>query len=163
MLTLILIIIASLFQVAGLAGCVLPWLAGPPLNFLGLILLCLAKGWHIFSPSSLIILGGLTLFTVIMDYVLPIAGAKKFGSSKRGFWGAFLGMILGVLFFPPFGLIIGAFIGAILGELSAGKQNQQALKAGWGVFLGFFLSMIFRLLVSGMITFFFIRALIKIL
>jgi len=163
MLALILIIIASLLQIAGLAGCVLPWLAGPPLNYLGLILLYLARGWQTSSPTSLIILGGLTLLTVILDYVLPVAGAKKFGSSKRGFWGAFLGMIVGAFFFPPFGLIIGAFIGALLGEIFAGKQNQQAIKAGLGVFLGFFLSMIFRLLVSGMITFFFIKALIKIL
>jgi len=44
MLDTVLIVISALLQLVGLAGCVLPWLAGPPLNFLGLILFCLAKG-----------------------------------------------------------------------------------------------------------------------
>ncbi len=53
MLDIVLIIVGALLQIVGLAGCVLPWSAGPPFNFLGLILLCLAKGWDTFSPSFL--------------------------------------------------------------------------------------------------------------
>jgi uncharacterized protein YqgC (DUF456 family) len=158
MFDIILIIFGLLLQIVGLAGCVLPWLAGPPFNFLGLILLCLAKGWDTFSPTFLIVMGGLTLLTVILDYVLPMAGARKFGSTKRGFWGAFLGMIIGVVWFPPFGMIIGAFLGAVAGEISAGKRDAEAMKAGWGVFLGVITALILKLLVSGIMTFFFVKA-----
>jgi len=157
MLDIVLIVIGFLLQFVGLAGCLLPWLAGPPFNFLGLILLCLAKGWDTFSPAFLIAMGALTLLTLVLDYVLPMAGAKKFGSTKRGFWGAFFGMVIGVVLFPPFGMIIGAFLGAVTGELTAGKKNAEALKAGWGVFLGVITALILKLLVSGIMTFFFIK------
>lgn len=160
MLDIVLVVIGSLLQLVGLAGCFLPWLAGPPFNFLGLIFLCLAKGWDTFSPAFLIVMAALTLLTMILDYVLPIAGAKKYGSTKRGFWGAFLGMVIGVLFLPPFGMIIGAFIGAVVGELSAGKKNVEAMRAGWGVFLGVFIALTFKLVVSGIMIFFFVKALI---
>ncbi len=155
----VLIILGALLQIVGLAGCVLPWIAGPPFNLLGLVLLCLAKGWETFSPSFLIIMAALTLLTVVTDYALPLAGAKKFGSSRRGFWGSFVGMFIGVFFFPPFGLVIGAFLGAVLGELSAGKMQSEALKAGWGVFAGVMVSLIFKVIVSGLMTFSFFRAL----
>lgn len=157
MLDIVLIVFGFLLQFVGLAGCLLPWLAGPPFNFLGLILLCLAKGWDTFSPAFLIAMGALTLLTVVLDYVLPMAGAKKYGSTKRGFWGAFFGMVIGIILFPPFGMIIGAFLGAVTGEVTAGKKNTEALKAGWGVFLGVITALILKLLVSGIMTFFFIK------
>jgi hypothetical protein len=160
MLDIVLVVIGSLLQLVGLAGCFLPWLAGPPFNFLGLIFLCLAKGWDTFSPAFLIVMAALTLLTMILDYVLPIAGARKYGSTKRGFWAAFLGMVIGVLFLPPFGMIIGAFIGAVVGELSAGKKNVEAMRAGWGVFLGVFVSVVLKLVVSGIMIFFFVKALL---
>lgn len=160
MLEVVLVVIGSLLQLVGLAGCFLPWLAGPPFNFIGLIFLCLAKGWDTFSLAFLILMAVLTLLTMILDYALPITGARKYGASKRGFWGAFIGMVLGVLFFPPLGMIIGAFIGAVVGELSAGKKNVEAMRAGWGVFLGVFVSLVFKVVVSGIMTFFFVRALV---
>jgi hypothetical protein len=157
---IILILLGALFQLVGLAGCVLPMLAGPPFNFIGLILLSIAKGWEPFSPGFLILMGGLTALTLILDYALPLAGTRRFGASKRGFWGAFIGMAAGVLFFPPFGLILGAFAGAVAGELSAGKERSAALRAGWGVFAGLMASVAVKLVVSGIMTFYFVRALL---
>lgn len=159
MFNVILIIVGLVLQIVGLAGAVLPWLAGAPFNFAGLILLCLAKGWDTFSPTFLIVMGALTLLTMALDYVLPLVGARKFGSTKRGFWGAFFGMFIGVVLFPPFGMIIGAFLGAVAGELLAGKGDSAALRAGWGVFLGVISALILKLLVSGLMTFYFIKAL----
>ncbi|MCR4409858.1 MAG: DUF456 domain-containing protein [Candidatus Saccharicenans sp.] len=161
MLNVILIIAGAILQLLGLAGCVLPVLAGPPLNFVGLLLLGLARGWKIFSPSLWLILVGITLITVILDYLLPIGGARKYGSTKWGTWGAFLGMLVGVFFFPPLGLIIGAFFGAVVGELLAGKENREALRTGWGIFIGYFVSMLLKLVASGVMTFFFIKVLVR--
>ena len=155
----ILIILGAVLQLVGLAGCVLPWLAGPPFNFVGLILLSIAKDWEPFSPAFLFIMGGLTVLTMVLDYAMPLAGARRFGASKRGFWGAVIGMLAGAFLFPPFGLILGAFLGAVVGELTAGKEERSALRAGWGVFVGTMAAMATKLIVSGVMTFFFIRAL----
>ena len=157
---LVLIILGALLQLAGLVGCILPWLAGPPRNFIGLILLSVAKGWKPFSPTFLVIMGGLTVLTMVLDYAMPLAGARRFGASKRGFWGAVIGMLVGAFVFPPFGLILGAFVGAVVGELSAGKEEKSALRAGWGVFVGTMAAMAVKLVVSGIMTFYFVRALL---
>ena len=45
----------------GLVGCVLPWLAGPPFNFVGLILLTIAKDGKQFSPGFMILMGVLMI------------------------------------------------------------------------------------------------------
>jgi len=160
MLEVILLIAGSLLQLLGLAGSLLPVLAGPPLNFLGLILICLARGWDTFSPRLLIGLAALTIISVFLDYFLPVRGARRYGSTRWGSWGAFLGLLIGVFFFPPFGLIIGALAGAIIGELLAGQGERAAMKAGWGVFLGYFTSLVIRLIASGLMTFFYFKALI---
>jgi len=157
---IIFIILGALLQLIGLAGCVLPWLAGPPFNFAGLILLSVARDWNVFSPKFLVIMGALTALTMVLDYAMPLMGARRFGASKRGFWGAFLGMIAGAFAFPPFGLILGAFAGAVIGEMSAGKDQAGALRAGWGVFVGTMAAMTVKLIVSGVMTFYFVRALL---
>ncbi|HNQ79658.1 MAG: DUF456 domain-containing protein [Acidobacteriota bacterium] len=156
----LLIVLGGVLQAAGLAGCVLPVMAGPPLNFAGLILLDWARGWNSFSPAFLVVMGLLTAGSMILDYVLPLSGTKRYGSSKRGFWGAFIGMAAGVFAFPPLGIIIGAFLGAVIGELAAGKESPAALRAGWGAFIGFLLAMGFRLALSGVMTFAFVLKLL---
>ncbi|MFW6159850.1 MAG: DUF456 domain-containing protein [Acidobacteriota bacterium] len=155
----ILIVLGIIFLIIGLAGCILPWLAGPPFSFVALILLSIAKKWQAFSTEFLLAMGLLTALAMALDYIVPALGAKKYGASKYGFWGAFLGLVAGVILFPPFGLIIGAFGGAFLGEILAGKNESDALRAGLGVFVGVIFGIAFKLAVSGIMTFYFIKAL----
>ncbi|MCJ7582863.1 MAG: DUF456 domain-containing protein [Candidatus Aminicenantes bacterium] len=157
---ILLVILACFFIILGLMGCVIPGLLGPPFSFLALILLSIAKKWEPFSPTFLIIMAVVTVLVTSVDYVFPAIGAKKYGSSKAGLWGAVLGMILGILFFPPFGMIMGAFLGAVLGEIISGKPSQEALKAGWGVFFGIMMAILFKLIASGIMTFYFVKALL---
>ena len=156
---LILIIIGFIFVIIGLIGCVIPGVPGPPFNFLALVLLSIAKHGEPFSLNFLILMAALTIVVTALDYVVPTAGAKKFGASKLGFWGAILGMLIGIIFFPPLGMIIGAFIGAVVGEMLIGKPSYDALKAGWGVFMGVMLGILLKLIASGIMTFYFVKAL----
>jgi hypothetical protein len=103
----------------------------------------------------------LTIVVTVLDYVVPAAGAKKFGASKSGFWGAVIGMLVGIIFFPPLGIIIGAFLGAIVGEMIVGKQTHDAIKAGWGVFVGVMFGMLLKLIASGVMTFYFVKGLFR--
>ena len=156
---IVLIIIAFICVIVGIIGCFVPGIAGPPFSFASLILLSIAKRWEPFSATFLIAMAVLTVVVTGLDYLLPAVGAKKYGASKYGFWGAIIGMILGILFVPPLGMIIGAFIGAIAGEMLIGKQGDNALRAGWGVFIGVMLGVFLKLITSGIMTFYFVKAL----
>ena len=74
---------------------------------------------------------------LLVDFVAGAAGTKKYGGGVWGIGGAIIGAIAGLLLFPPFGLILGPLVGAILGELIGGKSSEDAVRAGWGSFVGF--------------------------
>ncbi len=156
---IILIILGFICLIIGIIGCVVPGLAGPPFSFLALILISIAKRWEPFNPAFLIGMAVVTIIVTALDFIVPAAGAKKYGASKFGFWGAIIGMIVGIVYLPPLGMIIGAFIGAFVGELLIGKQSSAALKAGWGVFIGVMFGILLKLIASGVMTFYFIKAL----
>ena len=150
-----LIIAGSLCMILGIAGSILPVLPGPPLSFLGLILIHLTTKID-FSSKFLITWGIIAILVSILDYVIPIWGTKFFGGSKYGIWGSMAGLLMG-LFFPPVGLIIGPFIGAVAGEIIAGNKDN-ALKAGLGSFVGFLAGTVVKLLVSLIMLYYFITA-----
>ncbi len=135
---IVLIILGFVLLLTGLVGCVLPVLPGPPISFVGLVLLWWARGWEAesFGWPAVIVLALLSIVVTIVDMVVPVWGAKKYGASKSGIWLSVLGMLVGMIFFPPFGMLIGAFAGALAGELLVGKREGEAAKAAWGVFVG---------------------------
>jgi hypothetical protein len=155
----ILIGLGIIFMITGIFGCVLPLLPGPPLNYIGLLLLHFTAGYQ-FSNRFLVIWGIVTVVVYALDYVIPVWGTKKFGGSKRGVWGSMIGLIAGMFFFPPFGIIIGPFAGAVIGELTAGKDSKAALKSGFGSFVGFLTGTILKLIASGIMTWYFAKELI---
>lgn len=159
-MTILLIALGLLISLAGLVGCILPVIPGPPLSYLGLIILSFAQGWEPFSATFLIVMAGITLAVTVLDYVIPALGAKKYGASRAGVWGSVFGMIAGIIFFPPFGMLIGAFAGAVLGEMAAGREDVRALKAGWGVFVGTVMAMALKLAASGAMLYYYVKAII---
>ena len=154
---ILLIVLGLFFMVAGLAGCILPLIPGPPLSFFGLIILSFAKNWEPFSFPFLIVMAGLTMLVTVLDYIVPAAGARKYGASKSGVWGSIIGMLAGLFFFPPWGMLLGALAGALAGELLAGRKGKSVLKAGWGVFVGNMAAIGLKLALSGTMFFFYVK------
>jgi len=148
-----------ILMTVGILGCVLPLLPGPPMNYLGLLLLHFTTAYQ-FSNRFLLIWGIITIAVVALDYIIPVWGTKRFGGSKRGIWGSVFGLIAGIFFFPPLGIIIWPFVGAVIGEITAGKDSKAALKSGFGSFAGFLTGTILKLIVSGMMTWHFVKELI---
>lgn len=153
-----LIIVGFILIVIGLIGCLIPGLPGPPLSYLGVIIQQLRPGENPFTIKFLVIWGLITLGVSLLDYLLPIFGTKKFGGSRQGVYGSVAGLLIGLFFFPPLGIIIGPFLGAFLGELISGKQPGEALKAGFGSFIGFLTGTATKLVVSGILTYHFIQS-----
>ena len=155
---IVLIILGAIISIVGIVGCIIPALPGPPLNFIALLIIGAAKHWQPFDSKFIFIMLAITIVVTALDYVIPIMGAKKYGATKAGIWGSILGMIVGMIFFPPFGLIVGTFVGAIIGEMIIGKQSSDAIKAGWGTFIGSILGILLKVTASGVMTFYYFKA-----
>jgi len=153
-----LLALAIVLMIAGIAGCLLPVLPGPPLSYLGLVVLHFTRFADV-SKNLFIILAVVAIVVTVIDYVVPIWGTRRFGGSKYGIRGATVGLIIG-LFLGPLGIIIGPFIGAVVGELIFKDDIKYALKAGFGSLLGFLTGVGLKLAASLLITFYFVRALV---
>ena len=154
----VLLCLAIVMMIVGIAGCLLPVLPGPPLTYLGLVVLHFTK----FGPVStklFIILGVVAIVVTVIDYIVPIWGTRQFGGSKYGMRGAAVGLVIG-LFLGPFGIIAGPFIGAVVGELLFKDDIKYALKAGFGSLLGFLTGVGLKLAASLLMTFYFVKTLI---
>jgi uncharacterized protein YqgC (DUF456 family) len=140
-------IIGFILIIAGLLGSFLPILPGPPISFIGLLLLYYLGG-ATFSSTILIVYAVLSGVLLLLDYYLPIWATKKFGGSKAGQWGATIGVLLG-LFAGPWGIVLGPLVGAYVGELLAGRKNQDAWKSAKGALLGFLLGTGIKIMLIG--------------
>lgn len=145
-----LLIVAFLFLLIGIIGCIVPGLPGTPISYAGLWI-AQATNRVDFSWQFLLIWGIVVVVISVLDYVVPAWGTKKFGGSSWGVWGSTIGVFIG-LFFGAIGVIVGPLVGAILGELIAGKQLGAALKAGWGSFVGILFSTVIKLIACGLMT-----------
>lgn len=140
---IVLIVIAFLLVIIGIAGCILPALPGPPLAYGGLLLLYLT-GQVTFSTAQLISWLVLIIILQVLDYLTPMLGSKYSGGSEYGNRGCIAGTLVG-MFFMPWGIIAGPFMGAVIGELLGGNDFPHALRAGIGSFIGFVFSVLLKL------------------
>ncbi|MCA9364335.1 MAG: DUF456 domain-containing protein [Candidatus Moranbacteria bacterium] len=87
---------------------------------------------------TIIALGLAVVAVQIFEYLAGAYGAKRYGSSRWGIYGAVIGGMVGAVLFNIPGLMIGIFArGAVPGLLFAGKGMRQSLEIGWGGVLGF--------------------------
>lgn len=153
------ITLGVVLTIGGIVGCIIPFLPGPPLNYAALLVAYFALD-EPFTRKFLVVWLVLTIIVTLLDYYVPIWGTRKFGGSKSGIWGSTIGLIIGLFFFPPFGMIIGPFIGAVAGELLSGKNTEHAFRSGFGSFIGFIAGTVMKLAVSSIMGFYFFRAVI---
>ncbi len=155
---ILLIIIAGLFLIVGFIGCILPVIPGVTLSYIGILILHMTKTVQ-FSNSFLIFWVIIVVLIQVLDYLIPIWGTKKFGGSRKGVLGSTLGIIVGI-FFGPWGIILGPFVGAFIGEMMANKTKREALKAAFGSFIGIVFGTISKLIVAGMLIYYYVVALV---
>ncbi|MCR5532284.1 MAG: DUF456 domain-containing protein [Paludibacteraceae bacterium] len=147
---ILLLVIAFVLMLIGIIGCIVPGLPGTPIAYAGLWVAQATERVD-FSWKFLLIWGIVVIVVSALDYIVPAWGTKQFGGTKWGAWGSTIGVFVG-LFFGAIGVIIGPLVGAIIGELFAGKQLEQAIKAGWGSFIGILFGTIIKLVACGLMT-----------
>jgi uncharacterized protein len=151
--------IAILLMAAGLLGTILPIFPGTTIILVAAVLHRImlgptkSIGWRAITVLVL-----LTLISYALDFAGSFWGARRFGASKWGMFGATIGAIVGI-FFGIIGLFVGPVIGAIAGEFVAGKRMIAAGRAGWGSLMGTLGGMIAKLIIAlTMIVFFLMTA-----
>lgn len=135
---ILLIILSLLCALVGLLGAVLPALPGPTLAFVGMLLLFFCKDAGI-SVIALSVSAFFLAVVTLLDYLMPMWLAKLTGGTKKGIWGAGIGMLVG-LFFMPLGLLLGPFFGALIGEIASGTSLKKAFGVSFMSFVAFMLT-----------------------
>ena len=134
----------------GIIGCIVPGLPGTPIAYLGLWIAQATERVD-FSWQFLLVWGIVMIAVSALDYIVPAWGTKHYGGTKYGVWGSTIGVFVG-LFFGAAGVILGPLVGAVLGEMLSGKALAEALKAGWGSFVGILFGTVIKLICCGLMT-----------
>lgn len=133
----------------GVVGAFVPAMPGTGFVFLGALIHGLMTDFEPLTVKVLLLLGVMALAAWAGQYVITALGSKKFGSTKYGVVGAFVGLMAGLLLPIPGGVFLGSFLGAFLGEIIfAMKDMQEALKAGFGALVGLLFSLFFEFFVA---------------
>lgn len=143
---------------------------GLPGNFILLALALLVAwlgGFQAVGWLALLVMAALVVLAEVVEALLGSAMAKRFGASWWGVGGAFVGGIAGVLLgsavLPIIGSLVGAFLGAAVGAVlleawHLRRVDQDALRAGWGAFLGKLLASLLKVSIGmGIVVFIVIR------
>ncbi len=134
----LIIIFCYLLLVIGLFGTFLPVLPGLLISFAGILLY--KFGTNTEMPMMYIwVFGALTLLSIVLSYVIPARTNRKYGGTRWGSIGSFIGTIIGLIWIPiPFGFLIGMLLGVFVGELLHDvNDKKKALNSVKGAFFGF--------------------------
>jgi uncharacterized protein YqgC (DUF456 family) len=164
-LAVVLLALLHLAVLAGLAAVVLG-LSG---NFI-LLGLALAVAWiggfeHL-GFGLLLVLLGLALLGELVEMLLGVVVARRFGATRWGMIGTFIGGLvgaaLGTAWLPIVGSLIGAiagaFGGAFAGEMLRGRRARESARAGTGALVGRVAATAFKLVIGFAIAFFTLKA-----
>lgn len=150
------ITLGILLCIVGIAGSLLPLLPGPPVAFVGLLVQQL-RDPDPFSSRFLWIWAGIVVVSLVLDYLIPVWGTKKFGGTRYGAWGCTLGFLL-AFWMGPWGVIIGPFLGAFTGEMIAGQDAHRSFKSAVGSFIGFLMGSFLKLVICFFMLYYIIHS-----
>jgi uncharacterized protein YqgC (DUF456 family) len=133
----------AIILIAGLVGCLMPVLPGPPLVWLGILYYAWRTNWEQVSIPTLVLLLVLAMAASTSNLWLGALGAKKTGASGWATLASFGGGVIGMIFMGGLpGLLIGS-VGAIAAvEYYRHRDWNLVLKAGSGYLAGYLLSML---------------------
>ncbi len=154
---IIIYIFSGVLLLVGLIGCLLPIIPGPPLSYIGLLLLQLTENPP-FSDDFLTTWFIATAIVQVLDYIVPTYGTKKYGGSRAGVTGSIIGLVAGLFLFPPIGIILGPMVGALVGELMIGRNTKEAGRSAWGSFIGFLFGTVIKLAACSVMLYYFAKA-----
>ena len=143
-----LLLISLLIMVVGLIGTVVPGLPGMPLILGGIALYSLGSGFSVIGVPQFLGLLVLGAIGIGLNFLGNLIGARKFGASRIGLLGAFVGLVIGLFALGPFGIVFGPLLGAVAAELLQGRAAHEALRSGFGVLIGYVVGSLAEVLIA---------------
>lgn len=134
---IILFAVSMIIMIAGMLGIVLPILPSIPLIWFGAFFYAVFTGFSEITWKLLLLFALLTVFSIVIENIGNVYGARRFGATKWGIAGSILGSVAGFFWAGAIGLIVGPVIGTIIFEMIGGKNYAGAMKSGLGNFIGF--------------------------
>ena len=145
---IIIISIVIFILFLGIIGCFIPIMPGPPISYGALLLFHFSTSYSI-EGNILWLMAFVVIAVTVFDLWVQIYGVKKFGGTKKAVNGSIIGLIIGIFFLPPFGIIIGPFLGAFIGaKMEEGSDVNKAMKIALGALVGFFAGTMLKFSVS---------------
>jgi len=135
-------------MLAGLASVFLIVFPSLPTMFIIALAFGFIDHFQHLNATDLIILGAIALLAEIIDFASGLWGAKIGGAGRNSIIFGLIGLILGLILFPPFGSIIGLFLGVAIYELVSFGSFYKALKAAGGGVLGSLAGMIVKFILA---------------
>ncbi len=152
------LVLAIILFGVGLLGSILPILPGPIIIFAGMLLYGFMTDFATLDTYFFLLQALVVVLIFSIDYLASAAGTKRSGGSKQAAWGAAVGIIPGLLFFGPLGIVIGPFMGAVAVELLRGVEINQAFRIGFGTLIGVLGGTVLKVLIGiMMIVYFFMQ------
>lgn len=139
--------VCLLLALVGFLGIIVPGLPGLALVLAAAIL------YKVYFPDAISwwtvwVTAFFTLTAMVMDTVGTLIGAQWAGASRWGLWGAALGALIGIFWFP-LGLILGPLIGAFSFELIFARRNLgRSIRSGIGAGAGVAISTVIRIAIA---------------
>ncbi len=153
----LLILAALVMAVVGLLGVFVPGLPGPPLGWLGLLVVYFVCPGQL-SLALLLWMLAVTVAVTLLDFIAPGILTKMGGGSKAAARGATIGIFAG-MFYLPLGLILGPLLGAFLGEMAHNSSDvANALKVSFMSFISFLLTTGLKLIACLLMLFYMVWA-----
>ncbi len=134
---IVLFAISLIIMIVGMAGIVVPIIPSIPLIWFGAFFYAIFTHFEKVTGMVLLLFALMTIFSLVLENLGNVYGAKRFGATKWGLVGSVVGTGAGFYMGGPIGLILGPIVGTIIFEIIGGKGYRGALKSGLGNFVGF--------------------------
>ena len=140
--------ISLVIMLVGMAGIIVPIIPSIPLVWLGAFIYAIFTHFEKITWMLLLIFALITIFSIVLENLGNVYGAKKFGATRWGIIGSIVGTGIGFYMGGPIGLILGPIAGTVIFELIGGKGYKGALKSGLGNFVGFLGGSVMKIVVG---------------
>ncbi len=122
-------ILFAILIFVGVLLSLIPTLPAVPAIFLMTLLYGFITKFDELKPWHIVVFAGIAILSVLIDYFSGLIGAKLGGASKKSLLFGVIGLVIGLIIFPPFGAFLGLFVGVFIAELVQFKDHIKALRA----------------------------------